>query len=288
MVRRVLALTLLLSLLACGGGGGSGVTTDAGGTTPPPSPVQQRGAIVVRQVLARAIPTEVSEIRATVFDANGRTVHGPTSHGRAGEFRLDDVPTTGVTLNLLYLEGATVIGVGNVSVTVRAGETTVVEDPPFEDVAAALRSLRITPAMSTLAAGTAVQLSAFATYSDGTQLDVSDTSVWRSLSPEVTRVTNAGLVTALNQGDSEVEVVFGPLSARAEIAVTAAVPVSVSVELTKVVPFLLEDELRKRGAKFSGGENFQAHVKVSERLVTGQNPASATGVAEEIIKLLNP
>lgn len=229
MVRRVLALTLLLSLLACGGGGGSGVTTDAGGTTPPPSPVQQRGAIVVRQVLARAIPTEVSEIRATVFDANGRTVHGPTSHGRAGEFRLDDVPTTGVTLNLLYLEGATVIGVGNVSVTVRAGETTVVEDPPFEDVAAALRSLRITPAMSTLAAGTAVQLSAFATYSDGTQLDVSDTSVWRSLSPEVTRVTNAGLVTALSQGDSEVEVVFGPLSARAEIAVTAAVPVSVSV-----------------------------------------------------------
>lgn len=61
-----------------------------------------------------------------------------------------------------------------------------------------------------------------------------------------------------------------------------------AVELTKVVPFLLEDELRKRGAKFSGGENFQAHVKVSERLVTGQNPASATGVAEEIIKLLNP
>ena len=61
-----------------------------------------------------------------------------------------------------------------------------------------------------------------------------------------------------------------------------------AVELTKVVPFLLEDRLRERGANFSGGENFKTHVKVSERLVTGQNPASATVVAEQIVKLLNP
>jgi len=32
--------------------------------------------------------------------------------------------------------------------------------------------------------------------------------------------------------------------------------------------------------------NFQPHIEVSERLVTGQNPASATGVGQAMAKLL--
>jgi len=59
-----------------------------------------------------------------------------------------------------------------------------------------------------------------------------------------------------------------------------------AVELTQVVPFLLESKLRERGAEFTKAPNFQAHTLVSERLVTGQNPASATGVAEQMVNLL--
>ncbi|QYO63713.1 type 1 glutamine amidotransferase domain-containing protein [Leptolyngbya sp. 7M] len=60
----------------------------------------------------------------------------------------------------------------------------------------------------------------------------------------------------------------------------------VEVGLAEVVPFLLEDKLKERGALIEKAPNFQAKVVVSERLVTGQNPASAAGVAEQMVGLL--
>ncbi len=59
-----------------------------------------------------------------------------------------------------------------------------------------------------------------------------------------------------------------------------------AVGLSDVVPFLLESTLVERGAAHTKAPNFQPHVVVSDRLVTGQNPASATGVGEQMAKLL--
>ncbi len=59
-----------------------------------------------------------------------------------------------------------------------------------------------------------------------------------------------------------------------------------AVALESVVPFALESKLRTRGARFVEAPNFEKKVAVSERLVTGQNPASATGVAEAVVELL--
>ena len=59
-----------------------------------------------------------------------------------------------------------------------------------------------------------------------------------------------------------------------------------AVKLDQVVPFLLETRLKELGAIHRKSPNFQPHVEVSERLVTGQNPASATGVGQAIAKLL--
>jgi putative intracellular protease/amidase len=56
--------------------------------------------------------------------------------------------------------------------------------------------------------------------------------------------------------------------------------------LAEVVPFLLEDKLVERGAVHRPAPNWQKQVITSERLVTGQNPASAAGVAEGIVQLL--
>jgi putative intracellular protease/amidase len=60
----------------------------------------------------------------------------------------------------------------------------------------------------------------------------------------------------------------------------------IAIQLNDVVPFLLESSLIERGAKHTKAPNFQAHVEVSDRLVTGQNPASATGVGEQMVRLL--
>src|SRR3974390_3301148 len=50
------------------------------------------------------------------------------------------------------------------------------------------------------------------------------------------------------------------------------------VHLTKVVPFLVEDELKRLGAHFEKAPNWQSFVVVDGHLITGQNPASSTAV----------
>src|SRR5499425_254655 len=52
------------------------------------------------------------------------------------------------------------------------------------------------------------------------------------------------------------------------------------------VPFLLESALTKQGAIFHKAAPWQAFSIADGNLVTGQNPASAKGVAEKMIKLL--
>ena len=52
------------------------------------------------------------------------------------------------------------------------------------------------------------------------------------------------------------------------------------------VPFLLESALTKQGAIFHKGGPWQPFSVADGLLVTGQNPASARGVAEKMIKLL--
>jgi len=59
-----------------------------------------------------------------------------------------------------------------------------------------------------------------------------------------------------------------------------------AVGLYDTVPFLLADALQERGAIHLPAANFQAQTIVSERLVSGQNPASARGVARAMLSLL--
>jgi putative intracellular protease/amidase len=56
-----------------------------------------------------------------------------------------------------------------------------------------------------------------------------------------------------------------------------------AVGLSNVVPFLLSSELAKRGAILHAAPNFAANTVTDGRIVTGQNPASATGTAEAVV-----
>jgi putative intracellular protease/amidase len=59
-----------------------------------------------------------------------------------------------------------------------------------------------------------------------------------------------------------------------------------AVKLTAVVPFLLEDELKKTGAHYSKGPDWGVYVETDGWLITGQNPASSAEAAKELLKLL--
>lgn len=60
-----------------------------------------------------------------------------------------------------------------------------------------------------------------------------------------------------------------------------------AVKLTDVVPFLLENKLKERGAQFEKSGLWQNHVVSDQRVITGQNPQSAKSVGEAILKELN-
>lgn len=56
-----------------------------------------------------------------------------------------------------------------------------------------------------------------------------------------------------------------------------------AAELDTVVPFSLAGRIKALGGRHDGGPPFASHVVVDGRLVTGQNPASAKGVADEML-----
>ena len=59
-----------------------------------------------------------------------------------------------------------------------------------------------------------------------------------------------------------------------------------AVQLTTVVPFLIEDEFTAKGAHYEKGPDWHPFVIADGRLVTGQNPGSSVGVAQALLKLL--
>jgi putative intracellular protease/amidase len=59
-----------------------------------------------------------------------------------------------------------------------------------------------------------------------------------------------------------------------------------AVQLTDVVPFLVEDELKAKGGIFSKGPDWASYVRTDGLLLTGQNPASSQATAEALLAKL--
>ncbi len=60
-----------------------------------------------------------------------------------------------------------------------------------------------------------------------------------------------------------------------------------AVKLTEVVPFLVEDELKRLGGRYEKVPNWQSFAITDGRLITGQNPASSTAAAQALLKLIS-
>lgn len=59
-----------------------------------------------------------------------------------------------------------------------------------------------------------------------------------------------------------------------------------AVGLSAIVPFLLEDALKQRGAHFKKGDDWASFVVTDGILITGQNPASSEATATALLKQL--
>ena len=56
-----------------------------------------------------------------------------------------------------------------------------------------------------------------------------------------------------------------------------------AVGLTEVVPFLVEDELKRNGGQFSKAGDWEPYVVTDGLLITGQNPTSSGPAAERLL-----
>lgn len=59
------------------------------------------------------------------------------------------------------------------------------------------------------------------------------------------------------------------------------------VKKDSIVPFLLETRLKERGGIFEAGENWESKVVIDNRLITGQNPQSASSLGNAIVRVYN-
>ena len=59
-----------------------------------------------------------------------------------------------------------------------------------------------------------------------------------------------------------------------------------AVQLTDVVPFLIEDEFKAQGAHYEKGADWSSYTVTDGHLITGQNPASSEAVAKQLLDML--
>jgi putative intracellular protease/amidase len=59
-----------------------------------------------------------------------------------------------------------------------------------------------------------------------------------------------------------------------------------AVQLTDIVPYLVEDQLKAKGGVFSAGNDWESYVVQEGNLVTGQNPGSSAAAARLALKQL--
>jgi len=61
-----------------------------------------------------------------------------------------------------------------------------------------------------------------------------------------------------------------------------------AVQLSEVVPFLVEDELKAKGAIYKKTDDWHPYAVTDGNLITGQNPASSAPVAKAVIEKIKP
>jgi putative intracellular protease/amidase len=57
-----------------------------------------------------------------------------------------------------------------------------------------------------------------------------------------------------------------------------------AVQLSEIVPFLVEEELKARGANYSKADDWHPYAITDGNLITGQNPASSELVAKAVLE----
>jgi hypothetical protein len=113
--------------------------------------------------------------------------------------------------------------------TISAAVDNITGTSPFTVTAAVVTSLTVAPTIISLPLGEARQVTATASYSDGSTNNVTTTAAWISTGNAVAQVNAGGMVSAMGVGSAIVSASLGSTSASAQVTVTRAAVVSISI-----------------------------------------------------------
>lgn len=122
----------------------------------------------------------------------------------------------------------------------------------------------------------------------GTMWDFPDNSVIEKITTTI--FENGGIVAAVCHGPSaltSIKLSDGRFMVEGKRINSFTDEEERDVEKDDIVPFLLETRLRERGALFEGGPKWENKVVVDGRIITGQNPQSASTLGETIVRVNN-
>lgn len=200
-----------------------------------PNGEAETAEIVVRSILARAVPASVTSLRFTATDADGNRVFGPETRAKAAVIRLV-VPITAKNLQIEYLEGDTVVGLFNQELDLSAGETFTINDPDFVDVnVVTLESITIDPSSPSLAIGASQAFTAIGNFSNDTSEQLGAGVTWSSSDPNVASINASGQATAVGGGTTTITATFQGVSSDTTLTVIAQpapVPIATSLVFT--------------------------------------------------------
>lgn len=206
-----LVLGTLVTLVGCGGSGSS--------SSPSPNPTPSLSSITVTPPSA-----QVSDGVTQQFTATGQYTDGTTKN-----------LTTSVTWSSSTVSVAAINASGVASAS-QSGTTTITASTgsirgsaTLNVTTAPLISISITPFNPSLAAGTSLQLKAVGVFQDGSTQDLTGSVTWTSSVPSVATVSASGLLRGIKIGTMKVSATKGQIIGVANVTVTAATVVSLSV-----------------------------------------------------------
>lgn len=220
----IILAVLGLLVSGCGGSGGDSFSAQA----PATNSVGPQGTVRIQSVLARAVPSSVTDFRISGFDLNGNLLFGPVVRAKAATIEL--TMSTAVTrIQIEYLVGSNAVGLTSQTVVIQTDQVALISDPPFQDISTSLSQITLTPNNPSIAKGTSVNVSALALFSDNAQVDFSNSVTWTSSNPAVATVNAVGQVTSVSEGTTSIRATFGSVTASVTLTVTPATIVSLAV-----------------------------------------------------------
>lgn len=173
---------------------------------------------------------------------------------------------------------ATTSGLGTASVSATSGSISSTTTATVGQ--AALLSIAVTPANSSLAQGYALQFAATGTYSDASVQDLTASAVWNSSVPGVATISATGSAAAWLAGGTTISATVGGVSGSTPLTVTAAVPISLSVSPANPSIFLNGQEQFTATLLYSDGSSIDVTSSVAwTSFTTGVATIASGGLA---------